>query len=332
MKILFMGIRDDERPALDRWMQEHPQHDVEATTEILSADTVGMVDGFDALTVQQVIPPEPEVYAALQAAGIRQISSRTAGTDMYDIALAQKHGIVITNVPVYSPNAIAEFALTSALYLTRRFAQIEQKLQHRDFRFAGLLGRELATLRVAVVGTGSIGLQTARLFSALGATVVGYDPYPTDAFAQFGQYAPSLEEALDGADVLTLHMPLMPATHHVIDQAALARLAPGAIVVNSGRGGLLDTQALLAALDSGHLSGAALDTYENEAQFYRYDWSDRDLGDPVLEQLLDREDVLMTPHVAFYTETAVENLVVGGLENAELAARTGTAPSVVSPA
>ena len=187
-------------------------------------------------------------------------------------------------------------------------------------------------LKVAILGTGRIGYRAAELFHGLGATVVGYDPYPNEHFSTIGTYASSVEEALTGADIVSLHMPLLESNHHLIDAEALALLAPGAIVVNAGRGGLLDTEALIAALDSGHLSGAALDTYENEAQYYRNDWSGKDLGDPILEQLLERPDVLVTPHVAFYTDTAVENLVVGGLDNAELAARTGTAPSVVNPA
>lgn len=332
MKILFLGIREDERPALEAWQREHPEHEVVAREEILTAATLPLLKGVQAVCLQQVISPEPEVYSALAEAGIRQLSSRTAGVDMLDLALAKQHGIVVTNVPVYSPNAIAEFVLASTLYLTRRFSQIERKNSQRDFRFAGLIGRELATLRVAVLGTGSIGLRAARLFHALGAEVVGYDPYPRPDFGEVGQYAPTLEEAVEGADVLTLHMPLLASNHHIIDEAVLARLAPGAVVINAGRGGLLDTAALLEALNSGHLSGAALDTYENEAPYYRYDWTGKDLGDAVLEELLGREDVLMTPHVAFYTDTAVQNLVTGGLDNAVLAAETGTAPTVVEPA
>lgn len=330
MKILFLGVRDDEMPALEAWREEHPEHEVTVRRSILTMDTIGEAEGHEAITLQQVISPEPEVYPALAAMGIRQLSSRTAGVDMFDLALAREHGIVITNVPVYSPNAIAEFALASTLHLTRRFPQIQEHNRSRDFRFAGLIGRELATLRVAVLGTGSIGLRTGRLFHALGAEVVGYDPYPRPDFGEVGTYVKTLEEAVQEADVLTLHMPLLESTRHLVDAAVLERLNPGAIVVNAGRGGLLDTRALLDGLDSGHLGGAALDTYENEAPYYRYDWSGKDLGDPVLEELLGRPDVLMTPHVAFYTDTAVENLVRGGLDNAELAARTGEAPTAMN--
>lgn len=332
MKILFMGVRDDERPAAEAWMAAHPEHEVTLSTSVLTLDTVDEVEGFDALTLQQVVSPEPEVYARLEKHGIRQLSSRTAGVDMFDLALAQQHGIVVSNVPVYSPNAIAEFALASALHITRRFGPIAEKMASHDFRFAGLIGRELATLRVAVLGTGSIGLRTARLFHALGATVVGYDPYPRPDFDEVGTYAASVEEAVDGADILTLHMPALADNHHMIDASVLARLAPQAIVINAARGAILDARALLDAIRSGHLMGAALDTYEGEAPYYRSDWTGRELEDPLFAELLAEPAVLMTPHVAFYSETAVKNLVTGGLDNAVAVVETGTCGSIMSPA
>lgn len=330
MKILFMGAREDEMPPLEVWRAAHPEHEVTVTEDVLSAETVADLEGYDALTVQQVISPEPEVYDRLAAMGFSQLSSRTAGVDMFDLAALRERGIAVTNVPVYSPNAIAEFALASALHLTRRFPAIEEKMEARDFRFAGLIGREVATLKVAVLGTGSIGLRTARLFHALGADVVGYDPYPRPDFGEVGRYADTVEEAVEGADVVSLHMPALESNHHLVDAALLARLAPGAVLVNAARGSIVDTQAVLDALDSGQLVGAALDTYEHEAPYFRYDWEGKDLGDPVLEQLLERDDVLLTPHVAFYTDTAVQNLVAGGLDNAVEVVETGTCRSIMN--
>lgn len=330
MKILFMGARDDEMPALEAWREAHPEHEVTPTSDILTLATVDQLADYDALTLQQVIAPEPEVNARLQELGIRQLSSRTAGVDMFDLADLRERGIVVTNVPVYSPNAIAEFVLASALHLTRRFPVIDSALARHDFRFAGMIGRELATLRVAVLGTGSIGLRTARLFHALGATIVGYDPYPRPDFGEVGTYVESLEEAMAGADLVTLHMPSTSETHHMIGAEQLAAMAEGSVLVNAARGGILDTRALLDALDSGHLAGAALDVYENEAQYFRYDWQGKDLGDPVLAELIEREDVLLTPHVAFYTRTAVHNLVTGGLDNAVEAVETGTCGTAVN--
>lgn len=330
MKILFMGARADEMPAADAWRAAHPEHEVTTTSDILTLATVDQLDAFDAVTTQQVLAPEPEIGARLEEVGITQISSRTAGVDMFDLADLRSRGIAVTNVPVYSPNAIAEFVLASTLHLTRRFPVIDEKLRAHDFRFAGMIGRELATLRVAVIGTGSIGLRTARLFHALGATVVGYDPYPRPDFGEVGTYLPTLLDAIDGADVVSLHMPSTPLTHHLISTREIAAMAEGSILVNAARGGILDTQALIDALDAGHLMGAALDVYENEARYFRYDWEGKDLGDPLLEQLLEREDVLLTPHVAFYTETAVTNLVTGGLDNAVAVVENGTCDDVVN--
>ncbi len=330
MKILFMGVRDDERAALDTWRDEHPEHTVTDTTEILTPDTVSMLDDVDALCVQQVIAIEAPVIAQAAEKGIVQISSRTAGVDMIDVAAAREHGITVTNVPSYSPNAIAEFALASTLYLTRRFPLILERGAAHDFRFGGMIGRELRTMRVAIIGTGLIGRITARHFASLGAEVVGFDLFQNDEFTQIGAYAPSLEEAITGVDVVSLHVPLTGDNHHLMGAEQFALMADGAIMVNAARGGLVDTEALIAALESGQLGGAALDVYENEAQYFRYDWQGKELGDPILEKLLDRDDVLVTPHVAFYTETAVAALVTSGLDNAVEAKETGTCASAVN--
>lgn len=330
MRIMFMGAREDELPAIEAWRSQHPDHEVTVTTDVLNAETVEGLAGYDALVVQQVLVPPVEIYARLKELGLTQISSRTAGVDMFDLERARQHGIAITNVPVYSPNAIAEFALASTLHLTRRFPQIAHKNRERDFRFMGLIGREIATLKVAIIGTGAIGYQTAKHFRALGAEVVAFDLFPRDDFAEVGTYASSIEEAVSGADVVSLHIPATAENHHLFDAPMLARMAPGAILVNAGRGALVDTRALLDAIDAGALAGAALDTYENEQQYFRFDWRDKDLGDPILEELLERPEVLLTPHVAFYSETAVHNLVTGGLDNAEEVVTSGTSRYVLN--
>lgn len=330
MRIMFMGAREDELPAIEAWRSQHPDHEVTVTTDVLNAETVEGLAGYDALVVQQVLVPPVEIYARLKELGLTQISSRTAGVDMFDLERARQHGIAITNVPVYSPNAIAEFALASTLHLTRRFPQIAHKNRERDFRFMGLIGREIATLKVAIIGTGAIGYQTAKHFRALGAEVVAFDLFPRDDSAEVGTYASSIEEAVSGADVVSLHIPATAENHHLFDAPMLARMAPGAILVNAGRGALVDTRALLDAIDAGALAGAALDTYENEQQYFRFDWRDKDLGDPILEELLERPEVLLTPHVAFYSETAVHNLVTGGLDNAEEVVTSGTSRYVLN--
>lgn len=330
MRIMFMGAREDELPAIEAWRSQHPDHEVTVTTDVLNAETVEGLAGYDALVVQQVIVPPVEIYARLKELGLTQISSRTAGVDMFDLEQARQQGIAITNVPVYSPNAIAEFALASTLHLTRRFPQIAHKNRERDFRFMGLIGREIATLKVAIIGTGAIGYQTAKHFRALGAEVVAFDLFPRDDFAEVGTYASSIEEAVSGADVVSLHIPATAENHHLFDAPMLARMAPGAILVNAGRGALVDTRALLDAIDAGALAGAALDTYENEQKYFRFDWRGKDLGDPILEELLERPEVLLTPHVAFYSETAVHNLVTGGLDNAVEVVASGTSRYVLN--
>lgn len=331
MKILFLGARPDEHPAIESWKAAHPEHTVTVSQQILSTATLPLVDGHDALVIQQVAVPEPEVYEQLAAKGITQMSVRSAGFDMYDLEAATRHGLGITNVPVYSPNAIAEYTVALALNLVRNIPATLARVQQYDFRPAGLIGREIRTMKVAVLGTGRIGMRAAELFAALGAEVVGFDLFPNDAFRAIGTYAESFEEALRGADMVSLHMPATGENHHLLNEQTLALLNPGAYVVNTGRGALVDTTALMAALDSGQLTSAALDVYEFEGPYMFKDLREQGIEDEVFATLLAREDVLNTPHLAFYTHTAVENLVHGGLDNAVAMVENGTCPTLVNP-
>lgn len=331
MKILFLGARPDETPAIESWKASHPEHTVTVSSEVLSLATLPLVEGHDALVIQQVLVPEPEVYAELERLGITQLSVRSAGFDMYDLEAATRHGLGITNVPVYSPNAIAEYTLALALNLVRNIPATLDRVKQYDFRPAGLIGRELRTMKVAVLGTGRIGTRAAELFAALGAEVIGFDLYPNDAFRAIGTYAESVEDALRGADMVSLHMPATAENHHLLNKETLALLAEGAYVVNTGRGALVDTEALMEALDAGHLTSAALDVYEFEGAYAFKDMRGQTLEDPVYARLIAREDVLDTPHLAFYTHTAVENLVHGGLDNAVRMVETGECPTLVNP-
>ncbi|RSU04132.1 lactate dehydrogenase [Vagococcus penaei] len=327
----MMGAREDERRFAEKWAKDH-NVTIEVSTDILSDDTYHLLNGYDGLSLQQTMGIPAEMYEKLSQDGFRQIAQRSAGVDMYDLKEAKKHGISITNVPAYSPNAIAEFTVASALNCLRHMQAIQKRVKNHNFSWdKSILAREVRSLTIGVMGTGRIGQITAQLFAAFGAKVIGYDVYQNPNAENYLTYIDSFDEFLAQSDLLTIHMPLTDDNYHQFNTETFNKMKPGAILLNPARGAIIDTKDLIAALDSGQISCCALDTYENEMPYVTKDWSGKTLNDPILEELINREDVLYTPHIAFYTETAVENLVFGGLDACLSILTNGTADTIVNP-
>ena len=331
MKIIMMGSREDEAFFAEEWAKEN-NVDLTITNDVLNNDTYHLLSGFDGISLQQTMGIPKEMYARLKQDGFKQISQRSAGVDMYDLDEASKQGIIITNVPAYSPNAISEFAVTSALNCLRHTELIQSRMKQHDFTWnKPILSKEMRSQRVGILGTGRIGQISAQIFKGFRAEVVGYDLYKNDNARKYLTYVESFDEFLGQCDIISIHMPLTKDNHHLFNDETFAKMKPGAILVNSARGAIVDTQALLRALDSQQLSACALDTYENEMPYVTKDWSDKPLEDEVLETLINHPDVIYTPHIAFYTETAVENLVSGCLSSCLDILTTGTTANIVNP-
>ncbi|MGO3732039.1 MAG: D-2-hydroxyacid dehydrogenase [Vagococcus sp.] len=330
MRVLMMGSRKDEVPFAKKWAEKN-QVDIEITSDILCEETFNQLKGFDGLSLQQTMGIPADMYKRLKEAGINQIAQRSTGFDMYDLEAAKDAGIIITNVPAYSPNAIAEFAVSSALNCIRHHNQIAQRMALQNFSWdASILSKELRSLTVGIIGTGRIGQVTAELFKGFGATIIGYDPYPSKQAESLLTYVDSVEDLVQQADLISIHSPATKENHHLFNDALFNQMKDGSFLVNAARGAIVDTQALLRALESGKLTACALDTYENEMPYVTKDWSNKDLNDPVLTQLLERDDVYYSPHIAFYTETAVANLVEGGLNACLDVLKTGTSANKVN--
>lgn len=247
--------------------------------------------------------------AVLREAGVGLLALRCAGYNNVDLAAAHVAGLTVTRVPAYSPHAVAEHAMALLLTLNRKTHRAWARVREGDFQLAGLVGFDLHGKTMAVLGTGTIGRCLVRIARGFGMTVLGWDLHPDARFAaETGlRYAP-LTECLEAADVVSLHTPLTPATHHLIDAAALARMRDSAILINTGRGGLVDTEALVAALTSGRLAAAGLDVYEEEAHYFFEDHRDRPIRDEVLARLISLPNVLVTSHQAFLTREALDNI------------------------
>ncbi|PNZ46363.1 D-lactate dehydrogenase [Staphylococcus simulans] len=325
-KIKFFGTRDYEKDVALNWAKENDV-EVSFSNDFLSYDTLDQLEGFDGVTTMQFGKLEREAYPKLEAMGIKQVAQRTAGFDMYDLELAKKHGIIISNVPSYSPETIAEYSVAAALNLVRRFPRIEKRVQDYDFTWdATIMARPVKDMTVAIIGTGRIGALTGNLFAGFGAKIVGYDLYPNDSL-DFLEYKDTIEEAVKDADIVSLHMPGSADNHHIFNKEMFAKFKDGAILVNAARGAVVDTEALIDAVNEGKLTGAAVDTYEFEMPYFTFDFTGKELEDETFKKLIENDRIQLTPHIAFFSDEAVRNLVEGGLNAALNVIKTGDTPT-----
>jgi D-lactate dehydrogenase len=271
----------------------------------LTRETVALAAGFPAVCVFVNDRLDADVLGELAAGATRVVALRCAGFNNVDVAAARKLGLSVVRVPAYSPHAVAEHTLGLMLTLIRKLHRATSRVREGNFSLEGLLGFELHGRAVGVVGTGRIGETVLRVLSGFGARLLASDPAPNPACVALGASYVPLPELFSTADVITLHCPLMAATRHMVDAAALGRMKPGAILVNTGRGALVDAAALIDALKSGRLGGLAIDVYEEEEKLFFEDHSADVLQDDVFARLLTFPNVVITGHQAFFTEEAL---------------------------
>lgn len=330
VSIKMFGVRDEERPMAENWAKEHNVK-IDMTSDILTSDTIDEVKGFDGLTLMQVAEVTDDLYPKLKEFGIKQIAQRSAGYDMYDLDAAKENGIIITNVPSYSPESIAEYTVTTALNLVRKFPLIEKRVKEHNFSWEPeIRGRVIGDMTVAVIGTGRIGYHVAKIFHGFGAKVVGYDLYPSDKLDGILEYRDSVEDAIRDADIISLHIPAFKENHHMFNYEMFKKFKSDAVLVNMARGALIDTEDLLKALDDGLLAGAGLDVYEHEGPLVPIDLTGKDIEDETFKKVLESDKIIYSPHVAYYTDEAVRNLVEGGLNATLEVLETGDASTRVN--
>jgi D-lactate dehydrogenase len=248
---------------------------------------------------------------ALREIGVRLIALRSAGYNNVDLVAARELGLTVVRVPAYSPYAVAEHAVALLLALNRKLHRAYNRVRESNFSLDGLVGFDLHGKTVGIVGTGKIGAVFATIMAGFGCRLLALDVFPrTDLPVTYVDRARLLAES----DVISLHVPLLPETHHFLNAETIAQLKPGAFIVNTSRGALIEAQALLDALKSGHIGGAALDVYEEEAGIFFHDLSGKVLQDDVLARLISLPNVLITSHQAFLTHEALANIAQTTLE------------------
>jgi D-lactate dehydrogenase len=276
-------------------------------TEALSPQSAILAQGCAAVCVFVNDVLDAEVLDALARLGVRAVLLRCAGFNNLDAGAAARLGMFVARVPAYSPEAVAEHTLALILTLNRHTHRAYARVREGNFALEGLLGSNLHGKTVGVVGLGKIGLAAARIFAGFGCRVLGFDPAVPAQFAALGAGV-ALPQLLAEADIVTLHCPLMDATFHMIDGAALRRMKPGAMLVNTSRGALIDTPAVIEALKSRSLGSLAIDVYEQESELFFHDRSGDVIADDVFQRLLTFPNVLVTGHQGFFTVEAMREI------------------------
>lgn len=305
------------------------QHELLFLEPRLNEQTVRLADGFPCVCTFVNDQLDAATIAVLARQGTRLAALRCAGFNQVDLRAADNAGMTVARVPAYSPHAVAEHTVGLMLALNRRLYKAYNRVREGNFALDGLLGFDVFGRTVGVVGTGKIGAIVVQIMRGFGCRVLAYDVAQNpDALSAGAFYAP-LDELLAESDIITLHCPLLPATEHIINRDALAKMRRGVTLINTSRGGLIDTQEVIGALKSGLLGALGLDVYEEEGDLFFEDLSSRVIQDDVFSRMLTFPNVLITGHQAFFTRNALEAISAQTLENISAFAAGQSPPGLI---
>lgn len=311
MRVAFFSTKSHDQFFFDR---ANPGHELSYFEARLSAGTAPLAAGFPALCAFVNDQLDAEVLGLVAAGGTRLIALRSAGFNHVDLAAARKLGLTVVRVPAYSPHAVAEHAVALILALNRKIYRAYNRVREGNFAIEGLLGFDLHGRTVGIIGTGKIGLCFARIMAGFGCELIAHDPYPSAEAERLVRYV-SRHELAARSDIISLHCPLTPETHHIIDDKAIAAMKRGVMIINTSRGALVDTRAVIAGLKTGQIGYLGLDVYEEEGDLFFQDLSDKVIQDDLFSRLLTFPNVVITGHQGFFTEEAVRNIAETTLQN-----------------
>lgn len=316
MKLAVFSAKSYDRSYLDEVLSNRFPSlcTIEYHAFALTSETVPLARGSDAVCAFVNDTLSPPVLQALHTDGVRAILLRCAGFNHVDLTTAEKLGLFVANVPAYSPEAVAEFAVTLVQTLNRKTHRAYNRVREGNFNIEGLLGTTLHGKTVGIVGVGRIGLAAARIFHGFGCRLLAFDPFAGPEFSQYGTLV-ELDTLLQESNIVSLHCPLTEGTRHLINGRTLARMKPGAMLVNTSRGGLIDSAAVIDALKTRHLGGLALDVYEAEGELFYNDHSGEIIDDDVLMRLMSFPNVLICGHQGFFTSEALTEIAGVTLSN-----------------
>jgi D-lactate dehydrogenase len=307
--MLEVGFFDTKTYDCRSFMNDNPELKFHFHEFRLNADTAVVAKGSRAVCVFVNDLLDRDCLKALAELQVELVALRCAGFNNVDLAAAKESKISVVRVPAYSPHAVAEHAVAMLLTLNRKIHRAFNRVREHNFSLAGLVGFDIAGKTVGIVGTGKIGRIAAQIFRGFDAAVLAYDPFPDPAWAaSHGIKYVSFSELLAASDIISLHTPLTQETRHLLRKDTFAQMKCSAYIVNTSRGKLIDTRALIDVLKNGEVGGVALDVYEEEEGIFFEDRSEEVLQDEILSRLLTFPNVLITSHQAFLTEEALKEI------------------------
>jgi len=314
MKVAVFSTRPYDRRYFEA-ANETLDHELTFFEARLTRSTVPLAQGFPCVCVFVNDEVDAHVLLQLQRGGTELIALRSAGYNHVDLEAAQQLGFKVVRVPAYSPHAVAEHTIALLMALNRKTHRAYNRVREGNFSLDGLLGFDLVGLTAGIVGTGKIGEATSRIFNGFGCELLGYDLRPNPECETLGMRYVSLDELFRTADIISLHCPLTPDTHHLINSASISKMKRGVTILNTSRGALIDAQAVLVGLKAGQIGHLGLDVYEEEADLFFEDLSNQIIQDDVFARLLTFPNVVITGHQGFFTERALANIAQTTLQN-----------------
>ncbi len=314
MQVAVFSTKPYDRQFLEAANEAH-QHTLTFFEPRLTLETCSLAQQFPAICAFVNDQLSRPVLMKLAEGSTRLLALRCAGFNNVDLVAAGELGFTIVRVPAYSPYAVAEHTVALILALNRKIYRAYSRVREGNFALEGLLGFDLHGRTVGIIGTGKIGAVTAKILNGFGCRLLAHDPFPNPEVLGLGAQYVALSELLRDADIVTLHCPLLPETHHLINAETLQQLKPGAMLINTSRGALIDTSAVIRALKSGAISALGLDVYEEEADMFFEDLSNHMLQDDVFARLLTFPNVIITGHQAFFTREALTAIAETTLAN-----------------
>ena len=315
MKISFFDTKGYDEKYFKKFNEKYG-FDIMFFESKLNIDSIPLTQESDAVCVFVNDILDSEVIKQLSENGVKIIALRCAGYNNVDLDAAKKYNISVVRVPAYSPYAVAEHTVSLIMTLNRKIHKSYSRTREGNFSLNGLLGFDMNGKTAGIIGTGKIALITIKILRGFGMRVLAYDPYPNEKAAEeLGFEYVDLDTLYKNSDIISLHCPLNKNTKYIINKESIGKMKDGVMLINTGRGLLIDSVALVEGLKSSKIGYAGLDVYEEEAEYFFEDFSDRLIGDDVLARLLSFNNVLVTSHQAFFTQEAIEAIAQTTLEN-----------------
>lgn len=314
MKIAFFSTKSYDRTHFESAI-EASGHDITFFEDSLNLHTATLTDGYDAVCIFVNNPLDEPLIAKISEFGVNVIALRSAGFNHVDLKACEKHGVTVYRVPAYSPEAVAEHTVALILTLNRKTHKAYNRVRENNYSLEGLTGFNLQGKTVGVIGTGSIGIAFCKIMAGFGCKIQAFDPNENDEIKKLGGTYVDLDKLFETSDIISLHCPLIPQTRHMIDKESIDKMKDGVMIINTSRGALIDTTAVIDGLKQKKVSFLGIDVYEQEDNLFFKDLSNEVIQDDEIARLMTFPNVLITGHQAFLTDEALQQITETTLQN-----------------